>query len=136
MITLTLKHCLIGICLITGCLYDGNPIRGSLINPIKGGTMARLYAYCGLDCSECPAYKATQSKDKKELEALLEEWDSPDYPLTVENLACDGCSADSKRVFKFCGECPIRQCAHPKGYATCADCPDFPCSLLEKHFEW
>ena len=55
--------------------------------------MAHLYAYCGLDCSECPAYKTTQAKDKKELEALLEEWNSPDYPLTVENLACDACFA-------------------------------------------
>jgi len=110
--------------------------RKGLINLIKGGIMAHLYAYCGLDCSDCPAYKATQSKDKKELKSLLEEWNSPDCPLTVENLACDGCSANSKRHFKFCGECPIRQCAHPKGYATCADCSDFPCSLLEKHFEW
>ncbi|HET55180.1 MAG TPA: DUF3795 domain-containing protein [Ignavibacteria bacterium] len=70
------------------------------------------------------------------MEALLEEWGGPDYPLTVETLVCDGCSADSKRVFKFCRECSIRQCAHPKGYATCADCPEFPCSLLEKNFEW
>ena len=34
----------------------------------------QLLAYCGIDCSACPAYIATQANDIDRLTALAQEW--------------------------------------------------------------
>jgi hypothetical protein len=48
--------------------------------------MEPLIAYCGLTCSHCPAYIATQAGDRAELERVAamwrEEYHAPD--ITVE----------------------------------------------------
>ena len=36
--------------------------------------MAKILAYCGLDCGECEAYIATQKNDRVELEAVAKNW--------------------------------------------------------------
>jgi hypothetical protein len=91
-----------------------------------------IIAFCGILCSECPAFVATQAGDEEALAKQAAEWSSEEYPLTAEDLWCDGCIYTDKRVTKFCLDCDVRQCALKRGVENCAHCDDFPCEKLEK----
>ena len=92
---------------------------------------AMILAPCGIDCSECPAYLATQNNDKAKLEEVQLLWTAnPD--VTIEDLLCDGCH--SERVSIDCRMCWIKNCVKDKGVETCAECHRYPCDGLEK--EW
>ena len=91
-----------------------------------------IIAFCGILCSECPAFKATQAGDEEALAKQAEEWSSEDSPLEADDLLCDGCIYTDKRVTKFCLDCDVRHCALEKGVENCAHCDDFPCEKLEK----
>ncbi len=92
-------------------------------------------AYCGLDCLDCPAYKAARSGNPADVEKVIEMWGSPDFPLNAEDIYCDGCKQDNGRLFKFCSQCAIRKCAASKQLHTCAECPQYPCAQLEQHLK-
>jgi hypothetical protein len=92
----------------------------------------KILAFCGILCSECPAFVATQAGDEEALAKQAAEWSSEEYPLTAGDLVCDGCIYTDKRVTKFCLDCDVRHCALEKGVENCAHCDDFPCGKLEK----
>jgi hypothetical protein len=92
----------------------------------------KIIAFCGILCSDCPAYLATQAADDEALAKQAAEWSSDEYPLTADDLICDGCIYEDKRAAKFCLECDVRQCALERGVENCAHCDDFPCEKLEK----
>ena len=92
--------------------------------------MDKIIAYCGLNCSECPAYIATQSGDPAALEKVAAQWreafNMPD--LTAESVICDGClQTNAGRLSGYCATCAIRACAVERGFLTCAECDIFPC---------
>ena len=95
--------------------------------------MERMIAYCGLVCSDCPAYVATQAEDWDALERLAardrEEYGQPD--ATAASTMCDGCLADSDRLCGYCAECDVRACAVALNLANCAHCDDYGCQKLE-----
>jgi hypothetical protein len=98
--------------------------------------MTTLIAACGLDCSQCEAYQATQSNDRLALETVVEKW-SRDYHaagLTVENVQCDGCMTAGRKV-THCSECEISLCAIQRGLANCSVCPDYACDQLAAFFQ-
>jgi hypothetical protein len=98
--------------------------------------MTTLIAACGLDCTRCEAYQATQSIDRLALEAVVEKW-SREYHatgLTVENVQCDGCMTAGRKV-THCSECEIRLCALQRGFANCSACPDYACDQLAAFFQ-
>ena len=89
-------------------------------------------AYCGLDCSRCPALIATREGDKEALAAVAARWSSDTgRGIVVESILCDGCKSGSTRINTFCAACAIRDCASGRGYETCAHCDDYPCGRLE-----
>ena len=90
-----------------------------------------MLAYCGLNCTECPAYKVKQTGDEKLLAETVEKWNSPEYPVTAEDIPCDGCKTASGEHFKFCATCPVRNCAGKRGVMTCAHCDDYGCDIME-----
>jgi hypothetical protein len=92
----------------------------------------RIFAYCGLDCAECPAYIATQAGDEARLAETATQWSSDDYPVSAAEVPCDGCVQQGGRLFKWCRDCPIRACCIEKGYVNCAYCDDLPCDKLAK----
>lgn len=94
--------------------------------------MEKMIAYCGLVCTDCIAYLATQKDDNAERQKVVDKWSSEDYPMTVEDINCDGCLVDSKRLIKFCNECAVRACGIEKKVENCAHCDDFACEKLEK----
>ena len=54
--------------------------------------MDRMVAFCGLVCTNCPAYIATQADDRAALERVAAQWreefNTPD--IIVESVICDG----------------------------------------------
>ena len=98
--------------------------------------MERMVAYCGLACTDCPAYIATQADDRAALERVAarwrEEYDAPE--ITIESVICDGCLGDAGRKCSHRTECEIRACAVARSVANCAHCPDYACEKLEDFF--
>lgn len=90
--------------------------------------MEQMIAYCGLVCTDCDAYLATQADDRDALERMAkrarEEYGVPD--ATVESVMCDGCLAESDRLCGYCYECQVRAC----GVVNCAHCDDYGCEKL------
>lgn len=91
----------------------------------------KMIAYCGLVCSDCPAYKATQADDDKLREETAKKWSEMFHAdIKPAYINCDGCPTDSKRLFGYCAQCEIRKCAREKGLESCAACAEYPCAKL------
>lgn len=97
--------------------------------------MDRIIAYCGLVCSDCPAYIATQADDRVALERTAAQWreeyNAPN--ITVASVICDGCLSGPRKC-SHCAECQIRACGVERGVANCAHCADYACEKLEGFF--
>lgn len=89
-------------------------------------------AYCGFDCTECPVYQATKTKDENLRSELLARYHTPENNLTLAKLYCEGCLSASASQTKFCCGCTIRLCAEVKGIDTCAACKQYPCEIIEE----
>ncbi|MBN2379268.1 DUF3795 domain-containing protein [candidate division WOR-3 bacterium] len=84
-----------------------------------------MLAYCGIKCSECDAYIATQADDAAKLTELAENAAKLfKKEMTPEDVKCDGCKAISGIQISFCNQCKIRACAIDKAYDTCAECDE------------
>lgn len=98
--------------------------------------MEKIIAYCGLICTDCPAYIATQADNRAALEKVAAQWreeyNAPN--ITVESVVCDGCLTDDGRKCSHCFECDIRACALGRSVANCAHCQDYGCEKIEKFF--
>ncbi|MFW5912563.1 MAG: DUF3795 domain-containing protein [Candidatus Hadarchaeota archaeon] len=91
-------------------------------------------AYCGLNCTECPAYIAKQDDDEKLREKTAEFWSKEFGNFHPEEINCDGCKSDGE-LLKYCNECPIRSCATSSRLENCGHCADYPCDELAEHHE-
>ena len=84
--------------------------------------MAKILAFCGLDCGECEAYIATQMNDRPGLEATAKKW-AEQFGAT--NINADMC---------ICDGCPSGKKASAAHAVTCAHCPDYGCETLKGFF--
>ena len=94
--------------------------------------MAKMMAYCGMDCGECPAYGATQARNeemKKQVAAFMNQKLGASY--SAADINCDGCTAN-KNLVPHCKACETRQCAEQKKVANCGVCKDYECGKLKK----
>ena len=97
--------------------------------------MDRMIAYCGLVCTECPAYLATQKDDMNALQKVAEQWSKQfDASLRAKDCYCDGCQATTDRLFGYCRRCKIRACGVGKKVTNCAHCGQYTCEELEGFF--
>jgi len=98
--------------------------------------MNKIIAYCGLVCSDCPAYIATQADDRAALEQVAAQWreeyNVPD--ITVESVICDACVTVDGRHCSHWFECNIRACGMERGVVNCAHCDDYGCEKIEGFF--
>ncbi len=92
--------------------------------------MARMIACCGLVCSECGAFIATQADDDELRRRTAAEWAESGAEIDPADINCDGCLARTGRVMDFAESCEIRACCAQKGTANCAACADYPCAKL------
>jgi hypothetical protein len=95
--------------------------------------MEKMIAYCGIVCTECPAFEATQQNDDAKRKDVAEMW-SKQYKMRVktEDINCDGCISGSKRLLGYCAVCEIRKCGQNHGVENCAYCSDYGCEKLTK----
>ena len=88
---------------------------------------------CGLNCSNCAAYNATQSNDLKKFQELAINWSNEKHQWKANDLICDGCT--SNRVSRDCLECPVRICAQAIGKKICSRCSYYPCDKLQDRWK-
>lgn len=97
--------------------------------------MSRMIAKCGLVCTDCPAYIATQNDDDAERARVAEMWGKEfGVQFKIEDINCDGCLS-SERLFSYCNTCEIRKCGDEKNVDNCAMCEDFACDKISKFLE-
>lgn len=104
--------------------------------------METMIAYCGLACDSCPIHLATLEEDiSRQLimrESIAEQC-SKNYGMNLQPVDitdCDGCAANTGRLFSGCLNCEIRKCASQKNVESCAYCSDYACERLEKQFSY
>jgi hypothetical protein len=92
----------------------------------------KMIAKCGLVCSECPAYIATQKNDDALRAETAKKWSEMfKSDIKPSDINCDGCQSESARLFSYCQTCEIRKCAREKKVETCAACPEYSCAKLD-----
>jgi len=98
--------------------------------------MEKMIAFCGLICTECPAFIATQKDDDDEKRKVAEMW-SKDYKVDLkpEDINCDGCVVDSERLFSHTKVCEIRKCGMERKVTNCAYCDEYDCDKLTEFFK-
>ena len=101
----------------------------------KEEAMDKIIAYCGIVCTECPAFQATQKNDDTARKQVAEAW-SKQYKMAVkpEDINCDGCIPEGKRHIGYYNICEIRKCAQDKAVLNCAYCDNYACTKLTKFF--
>ena len=95
-----------------------------------------MIAYCGIDCSKCRSYLATQSGNTEELETVAKRLEKI-YRTEVkpEYVICDGCKTNKRHSYFCSNKCKMRKCCIDKNYDSCIECSDFPCNELEFEFK-
>lgn len=92
----------------------------------------KLIAFCGLICTDCPAFIATQKNDDKLRGKVAKSWSTEKEILKPEDINCDGCLIIGKRLIKFCKICAVRGCGLEKNVENCAYCDEYPCEKLDR----
>ena len=94
-----------------------------------------MIAICGLACTDCPAFKATQANDDRARAQVVELWSKEfKVDLKPEDINCDGCPSTNGRIFQYCRVCEIRKCGQSKQVQNCAYCDDYACDKLTAFF--
>jgi hypothetical protein len=97
--------------------------------------MSKMIAYCGLDCSACPAFLATQADDPQKRAETAQSWSKQFHvEIKPEEINCDGCHSSSGRLFTHPQVCEIRKCGLEKRIPHCAHCPEYACEKLTALF--
>jgi hypothetical protein len=103
--------------------------------------METMVAFCGLACNNCPIHLATIEEDtfrQRTMRESIAEQCSKYYGMNIlpdDVMDCDGCCADTGKLFSGCFECEIRKCAIVKNLKSCAFCDEYGCARLEEHFK-
>ena len=91
-----------------------------------------LVGACGLLCSQCEAFLATQANDGMEIEAIAAKWSEMFGPTILpSSVWCDGCMSDGYHKCGHTAECEIRKCVVERELKSCADCTHYACDKLE-----
>jgi len=98
--------------------------------------MERMVAFCGLVCTDCKAFIATQENDDVKRRDVAEAWSKLfGREIKPEEINCDGCLSRDGRHIGYCDICEIRKCGVEKGVENCGYCVDYKCEKLGKFFE-
>jgi hypothetical protein len=90
----------------------------------------KMIAFCGIVCSDCRAFIATQRDDTELKKKVAKAWSTKTEILKPEDIDCDGCLTIGRRLHTFCATCEVRRCGFEKGIENCAYCREFPCVKL------
>jgi hypothetical protein len=86
-----------------------------------------LMAPCGLYCGVCGVYIATRDGNEK-FKAIMANL----YGTKLEETECLGCMQPDAlaKIYNWCKLCTIRNCVKSKGYYSCHQCAQWPCSMI------
>jgi hypothetical protein len=92
----------------------------------------KMISFCGITCTKCDAYLATQAGDPVQLERVAAAW-REDWGgnFTAETIQCRGCLSAEEPLCSNCEECDVRACAFSRGVTSCAFCDDYACATIE-----
>jgi len=94
--------------------------------------MPEMLAYCGVDCSTCPALTALRTNDAALRAKTAAEWSKAfGHNIKPEDINCTGCAADGVHIAYCDSMCEIRKCARGRKLENCAVCADYGCATLE-----
>ncbi len=91
--------------------------------------MNEVISPCGIDCTGCQAYIATQANDLDKLNEIAKSWSDETVQYKHTDIVCDGCF--SQRLNTFCKDCEVRICAKENGHRVCSQCNLYPCDRLK-----
>jgi hypothetical protein len=99
--------------------------------------MQKMIACCGLVCSSCPSFLATQNNDNIAREkAAAFYFEELGLSIKPEEINCDGCLSEGGKLLVTCQSCEIRECCRTKGLDNCAFCEEQPCEKLKNFHEF
>ena len=95
-----------------------------------------MIACCGLDCSKCQGYIATQADDDSKRTEVAKQW-SAQYNADIkpQQINCDGCKSQGRKFFYCEKVCEIRKCCMGKSLPNCAACEMYACDTLKGFIE-
>ena len=97
--------------------------------------MADFFGICGINCSQCDAYIATQNDDNQLRKKLADEASKTlGKEIKLEEINCDGCINEGRHI-SYCAQCQIRKCGMEKQVLNCAYCDDYACEVLTNFFD-
>jgi hypothetical protein len=96
--------------------------------------MSKIISKCGIECTNCDAYKATIQNSDDLRKETAEKWSSQHGTnIDYKTINCMGCQeTDNSKLFSHCNVCKVRLCANDKGYTTCAECDDYGCDNVSE----
>ena len=95
-----------------------------------------MIAFCGLVCTECPAFIATKEDDNNKRKETAELWSKQfNASIKPEDINCSGCVSKSEVLFSHPRVCEIRKCGMDRGIINCAYCDDYACDRLNEFFK-
>lgn len=98
--------------------------------------MEKIIAFCGIDCANCDAFKATQENNSTKRKEVAESWSKEfGHEIKPEDIICDGCLTKVGKLAKYCQTCEIRKCGIERKVENCAYCSDYSCVKLSKFHE-
>ncbi len=90
-----------------------------------------MIAYCGLDCSKCEGYLATQADSDSKRAEVAQKWSILYHAeIRPNQINCDGCKSMERKFFHCENTCGIRKCCISKGVDNCAVCDEYACETL------
>ena len=98
--------------------------------------MEKIIAMCGIVCSDCVAYIATQKDDDAKRAEVARKWSEMfKSDIKQDDINCDGCTIVGGRHFNYCSMCEIRACGEKMGVVNCAYCEEYICERLDGFFK-
>ncbi len=98
--------------------------------------MEKIIGFCGLICTECPAYLATLNNDDEMRKKTAEKWSEMYHAdIKPEGIKCNGCTTPGHK-FHHCTECEMRLCGIAKGVKNCGWCAEYPCPKIKEFQKW
>jgi hypothetical protein len=93
--------------------------------------MPKKIAFCGLCCTECPTFIATQNDDDEaRIKTAAMYAEKFGFNLKPEEINCDGCHSVNGNLISYCQTCAIRKCGLSRGVDNCTACDEQPCRRL------
>lgn len=92
----------------------------------------KMISYCGIDCSKCESYLATQTDSDVERKKIAEQCRIDfNVNLKPEEINCNGCKSDDAKCSFAETLCEIRKCNMEKSQPYCSVCSEYKCEKLE-----